>query len=144
MKFDDKFALLAGGVPTWFVVKDCADAMNHLKTLFSRFGDDHIPSNVSVLFKFRQKYRYMMNSANGISAHDAACLQVIFMWAMFVNTLPAACWTLFWVLKDKECLRACREEVERVFEPHLRSSNPAPADDLRADVMENMPWCRVC
>ena len=137
LKFDDKFALLAGGVPIWFAGKDCADGISHLKSLFSRFGHDDIPSNVSALFTFRQKY--MMNPANGISVHDAACLQVIFMWAMFANTLPAACWTLFWVLRDKECLRACREEVERVFEPHLRSSNPAPADDLRADVMENMP-----
>ena len=137
LRFDDKFALLAGGVPIWFAGKDCADGISHLKSLFARFGHGNIPSNVSEIFQFRQEH--MMNPANGMSVHDATCFQVIFMWAMFANTLPAACWTLFWVLRDAQCLRACREEVQRVFEPHLGSGSPALADSLRADVMQNMP-----
>ena len=105
---DDAFPALVGGAPV-------PKGARALKTLAARFRDSY-ETKASDFIKARTKiFRNQGEGPNNIETASQTSL----LWAVVANTMPAAFWTLFYLIQNKEYVETVRKETQSTKDPDL-------------------------
>ncbi|KAJ8277660.1 hypothetical protein GJAV_G00078220 [Gymnothorax javanicus] len=115
--FDKAFPLMAAGIPIKFFLK----AFRAREALAALFHHKHLKRN-SCLSALIEKRMQAFDKMGHIDELGKARTHVSMLWASQANTLPATFWSLYFLLRSPEALRAAQSEVERV----LKESNQEP------------------
>jgi cytochrome P450 len=110
--FDSQFSFLAGGAPA-VLFPSAIKALDGLCGIFptsSSYNSAEGPA--SELMRDRRTTFNKLEGEGSITRQQHFRLQATIIWAQLANTLPAAFWTLFWILKDSSALEAVRAELE--------------------------------
>lgn len=103
-KLDDNFGYLVMGVPTW-LLPGCRKAQRDLADAMLRFGPHH-----AEIIDDRFEHYDEFDLPRSLTTHYDSGL----MWAAQANTVPAAFWTLFYLLRDERAFAEVLEEVRGV------------------------------
>ena len=101
--YDRAFPLLVAGVPVR-LLRGVGAARDRLAAVF---GEDR--TNESELMQARTRYM-----RGRVSEHDRHRMQLSILWASQANTVPAAFWSLAFLLHDPEAKAAVIEEIRAV------------------------------
>ena len=105
IKYDSYFPLLLAGIPAK-MLPGCQQASDHLRGLFTT----PLSGKPSELLDFRHNFLL-----ENMPTEAALSFQHAFVWAVFANTIPAAFWSLFWILRDPGCQEEVLKEVRSAF-----------------------------
>ncbi|XP_068604547.1 cytochrome P450 7A1 [Brachionichthys hirsutus] len=134
-EFDKIFPALVAGLPI-HVFKSAYSAREKLaKTM----NPENLSrrENVSDLISMRIILNDSLSTFNDVSK---ARTHVALLWASQANTLPATFWSLFYMIRSPDAMKAASEEVQKVVEKvgvAVESSNPRLK--LTRDQLDNMP-----
>ncbi|XP_061152214.1 cytochrome P450 7A1 [Syngnathus typhle] len=134
-EFDKIFPALVAGLPI-HVFKSAYSARENLaKTMHAENLSKR--ENVSDLISMRMILNDSLSTFNDVSK---ARTHVALLWASQANTLPATFWSLFYMIRSPDAMKAAREEVQRVLESSGQTINPSdPTLNLKRDQLDNMP-----
>ncbi|XP_066576153.1 cytochrome P450 7A1 [Amia ocellicauda] len=134
-EFDKIFPALVAGLPI-HVFKSAHSARENLaKTLLHENLSKR--QNISDLISLRMFLNDTLSTFNDMSK---ARTHVALLWASQANTLPATFWTLFYLIRCPEAMKAASEEVKRTLE---KSGQKASLDGshifLKREQLDDMP-----
>lgn len=111
LMFDAQFSFLAGGAPAAFF-PSATRALNGICNIFptSRSYNSR-EGPASGLMRDRRDTFRKLQSEGVITQLQHHKLQATIIWAQLANTLPAAFWTIYHILKDSTALEAVRDEL---------------------------------
>ncbi|TWW73409.1 Cholesterol 7-alpha-monooxygenase [Takifugu flavidus] len=134
-EFDKIFPALVAGLPI-HVFKSAYSARENLaKTMHAEKLSKR--ENVSDLISMRMILNDSLSTFNDVSK---ARTHVALLWASQANTLPATFWSLFYMIRSPDAIKAAREEAQKVFETFGVKIDPHnPTLNLTRDVLDNMP-----
>uniref|UniRef100_A0A673CIZ8 Cytochrome P450, family 7, subfamily A, polypeptide 1 n=1 Tax=Sphaeramia orbicularis TaxID=375764 RepID=A0A673CIZ8_9TELE len=134
-EFDKIFPALVAGLPI-HVFKSAYSARENLaKTMHAEKLSKR--ENVSDLISMRILLNDSLSTFNDISK---ARTHVALLWASQANTLHATFWSLFYMIRSPDAMKAAREEVHKVLEESGLTIDPAdPSLNLTRDQLDNMP-----
>ncbi|XP_078599980.1 cytochrome P450 7B1-like [Branchiostoma floridae x Branchiostoma japonicum] len=107
-KYDKRFPEIISNVP-WWLMGHTKKRYEYLKSMVSPAGLGQ--RGVSDFIRMRQE---IYADANLTPDEITAC-NFATMWASLSNTVPAAFWTLFYLLKDPVAMAAVRAEVDQIL-----------------------------
>ncbi|XP_059915770.1 cytochrome P450 7A1 [Gadus macrocephalus] len=133
-EFDKIFPALVAGLPI-HVFKSAHSARENLaKTMHA----DNLSKreNVSDLISMRMILNDSLSTFNDISK---ARTHVALLWASQANTLPATFWSLFYLIRSPDAMKAAREEVQKVLQSTGQQAEPnGPRLTLTREELDNM------
>lgn len=134
-EFDKIFPALVAGLPI-HVFKSAYSARENLaKTMHAERLSKR--ENVSDLISMRMLLNDSLSTFNDISK---ARTHVALLWASQANTLPATFWSLFYMIRSPDAMKAAQEEVKRVLDAAGLTPDPKnPTLNLTRDQLDNMP-----
>lgn len=134
-EFDKIFPALVAGLPI-HVFKSAYSARENLaKTMHA----EHLSKreNVSDLISMRMILNDSLSTFNDISK---ARTHVALLWASQANTLPATFWSLFYMIRSPDAMKAAHEEVQKILGDSGKTVDPSdPSLKLTRDQLDNMP-----
>ncbi|KAG7221022.1 hypothetical protein INR49_031193 [Caranx melampygus] len=93
--------------------------------------------NVSDLISMRMILNDSLSTFNDVSK---ARTHVALLWASQANTLPATFWSLFYMIRSPDAMKAAREEVQEVLKSSCQTPDLSdPTLKLTRDQLDNMP-----
>ncbi|XP_039610485.1 cytochrome P450 7A1 [Polypterus senegalus] len=134
-EFDKIFPALVAGLPI-HVFKSAHSARENLaKVLLHENLSKR--QNVSDLISRRMFLNDTLSTFDDI---NKARTHVALLWASQANTLPAAFWSLFYLIRCKEGMKAAKEEVRKTLENSNQKANlDGNQISLTKDQLDNMP-----
>ncbi len=123
MTVDKHFVALAMGMPAW-LIPGCASARRTLARCVQHLG----PHNARLMTERRATF-----DEAGLSDQVRGHLDAAIMWAAQANTVSAAFWTLFYLLRDPRARAEVLEEV-RAIAGDARPSSPGERLFRHADL----------
>ncbi|XP_063076159.1 cytochrome P450 7A1 [Engraulis encrasicolus] len=134
-EFDKIFPALVAGLPI-HVFKSAYSARENLaKTMLAENLSKR--ENLSDLISLRMLLNDTLSTFNDISK---ARTHVALLWASQANTLPATFWTLLYMIRSPEAMRAASEEVKRILESSNQKADPTnPQLMMTREQLDNMP-----
>lgn len=121
-EFDKKFPFLVGGAPLWAF----PDASKGLDAMTKLFEDPSVHLETACSFII-ERYHYVSDK---LSNKDYSALTSSLIWAAVGNTMPTCYWCLYFLMADKEAMRAIVSEVDAVAADSTNStfdkSSPLP------------------
>ncbi|XP_072110789.1 cytochrome P450 7A1-like [Mobula birostris] len=108
--FDASFPALAGGIPVLFL-KAAKESRSALAQMF-------VPKilnqndNLSLLIKERIN---LLDRSPILDDLDKAKTHVTMLWASLANTIPASFWSIYYILRYPEALKAVRNEIDNLL-----------------------------
>ncbi|XP_077472133.1 cytochrome P450 7A1 [Stigmatopora argus] len=134
-EFDKIFPALVAGLPI-HVFKSAYSARENLaKTMHAEKLSRR--ENVSDLISMRMILNDSLSTFNDLSK---ARTHVALLWASQANTLPATFWSLFYLIRSPDAMKAAREEVQRVLATTGQTVNPSdPTLSVKREQLDNMP-----
>ncbi|CAG11640.1 unnamed protein product, partial [Tetraodon nigroviridis] len=134
-EFDKIFPALVAGLPIHVFKSAYCARENLAKTMHAEKLSKR--ENVSDLISMRMILNDSLSTFNDVSK---ARTHVALLWASQANTLPATFWSLFYMIRSPDAMKAAREEVQKVFETFgLKIDPDNPTLNLTRDVLDNMP-----
>ncbi|XP_048868282.1 cytochrome P450 7A1 [Brienomyrus brachyistius] len=134
-EFDKIFPALVAGLPIHVFKSGHSARENLARTLLHENLSRR--KGMSDLISLRMLLNDTLSTFTDISK---ARTHVALLWASQANTLPAAFWTLFYMIRSPEAMRAAKEEVERTLERSGQCARPGgPQLTLTRDELDNMP-----
>eukprot|EP01087_Luapelamoeba_hula_P010277 TRINITY_DN271_c0_g1_i1.p1 TRINITY_DN271_c0_g1~~TRINITY_DN271_c0_g1_i1.p1 ORF type:complete len:515 (-),score=105.69 TRINITY_DN271_c0_g1_i1:82-1626(-) len=121
--FDKYFALPLAGVPQIFLsawVKASDGLFRAVATIKER-------ARVSNFMKARENRFDEMN----MNFHDRGANQSAMVWASQANSIPAAFWSLAYLLKDEEAKKVVMEEIKQVLGDYKPGQAPVSRDQFK-------------
>ena len=116
--FDLQFPLMAAGLPR-AIVKEGEDALHRLART------DVLGDNASHWIRDRQPF------LSELTDEDRGLARVPVLWAIHANTIPATFWSLYYLLRHLEGLRAVRREFDGLPAEAQRELDADTLDELR-------------
>ncbi|XP_006860142.1 PREDICTED: 25-hydroxycholesterol 7-alpha-hydroxylase-like [Chrysochloris asiatica] len=111
IKFDEKFAYLASGIPIEFL----GNAKSMQKKIINRFTQENLAKmqGWSKVIQMRQDTleKYYEPDDLEIGAHHFALL-----WASVANTIPTMFWAMYYLLRHPEAMAAVRDEIDHLLQ----------------------------
>ncbi|XP_028328563.1 cytochrome P450 7A1 [Gouania willdenowi] len=134
-EFDKIFPALVAGLPI-HVFKSAYSARENLaKTMNAENLSRR--ENVSDLISMRMLLNDSLSTFNDVSK---ARTHVALLWASQANTLPATFWSLFYMIRSPDALKAAREEVQSILTASGLTVDPSvPSLSLSRNQLDNMP-----
>ncbi|KAK5859351.1 hypothetical protein PBY51_020914 [Eleginops maclovinus] len=134
-EFDKIFPALVAGLPI-HVFKSAHSARENLaKTMHAENLSKR--ENVSDLISMRMILNDSLSTFNDVSKSRT---HVALLWASQANTLPATFWSLFYLIRSPDAMKAACEEVQRILEDSDLKVDPSnPTLNLNRDQLDNMP-----
>ncbi|KAG8014395.1 Cholesterol 7-alpha-monooxygenase [Nibea albiflora] len=134
-EFDKIFPALVAGLPI-HVFKSAYSARENLaKTMHAEKLSKR--ENVSDLISMRMILNDSLSTFNDLSK---ARTHVALLWASQANTLPATFWSLFYMIRSPDAMKAACEEVHKVLEDSGLTADPNdPTLKLTREQLDNMP-----
>ncbi|KAM9720045.1 cytochrome P450 7A1 [Menidia menidia] len=134
-EFDKIFPALVAGLPI-HVFKSAYSARENLaKTMHAEKLSKR--QNMSDLISMRMILNDSLSTFNDVSK---ARTHVALLWASQANTLPATFWSLFYMIRSPDALKAANKEVQKVLEDSGQTVDPSdPTLNLSRDQLDNMP-----
>ncbi|KAJ8413319.1 hypothetical protein AAFF_G00093150 [Aldrovandia affinis] len=132
--FDKAFPEMAAGLPIRF----CMRAFRAREALAELFYHKYLKRNqkLSALIERRM---HVFDQMEQMDELGKARTHVSILWASQANTLPAAFWSLYYMLRSPEALKAAQDEVDRVVkESDLKAVNPGTPLILSKDKLDGM------
>ncbi|KAM9789281.1 cytochrome P450 7A1 [Neosynchiropus ocellatus] len=132
-EFDKIFPALVAGLPI-HVFKSAYSARENLaKTM----NPENLSKrqNVSDLISMRIILNDSLSTFNDLSK---ARTHVALLWASQANTLPATFWTLLYMIRSPDAMKAAKEEVKKVLDG-VRVDPNGPKLSLSRDQLDDMP-----
>ncbi|XP_030630211.1 cytochrome P450 7A1 [Chanos chanos] len=134
-EFDKIFPALVAGLPIHVFKSGHSARENLAKTMLHENLSKR--ANISDLISLRMLLNDTLSSFNDLSK---ARTHVALLWASQANTLPATFWTLFYMIRSPEAMKAASEEVRRTFESSDQKPDPMdPHLVLTREQLDNMP-----
>ena len=109
--FDAAFPLFVGGAPTFLLSKAKA-ARLRLNSFLGSLGPH--PREAAIIGARRDLFA----ASPAYRPYDVGATQTGMLWASVANTVPAAFWTVAYLLCDEGAMGRVREEVDRVVPYH--------------------------
>ncbi|XP_047223372.1 cytochrome P450 7A1 [Girardinichthys multiradiatus] len=134
-EFDKIFPALVAGLPI-HVFKSAYSARENLaKTMHAEnLSKRH---NMSDLISMRMILNDSLSTFNDVSK---ARTHVALLWASQANTLPATFWSLFYMIRSPDAMKAAQKEVQNVLKDLSLIVDPnEPMLNLTRDQLDNMP-----
>ncbi|KAJ8268633.1 hypothetical protein COCON_G00138050 [Conger conger] len=134
-EFDKIFPALVAGLPI-HVFKSAHSAREKLaKNMTAEELSKR--KNMSDLISLRM---VLNDTLSTFDDRSKAHTHVALLWASQANTLPATFWTLFYLIRSPDALRAATEEVEKVLESTGQRPDPkGPHLTLTREQLDNLP-----
>uniref|UniRef100_A0A8D0GJK3 Cholesterol 7-alpha-monooxygenase n=1 Tax=Sphenodon punctatus TaxID=8508 RepID=A0A8D0GJK3_SPHPU len=134
-EFDKIFPALVAGLPI-NVFKSAHSAREKLtKALLHKNLQKR--DNISELVTLRM---FLNDTLSTFDDNEKAKTHVAVLWASQANTIPATFWSLFYLIKNPEAMKAAREEVQKTIE---NAGEKISLDDkpisLHRKQLDNMP-----
>ncbi|XP_078695283.1 cytochrome P450 7A1-like [Branchiostoma floridae x Branchiostoma belcheri] len=107
-KYDKRFPEIISNVP-WWLLGHTRKRYEYLKSMVT--PAELCQRGVSEFIRLRQE----IYTDGNLSADEKAALNFGTMWASLSNTVPAAFWTLYHLLKDPVAMDAVRAEVNQLL-----------------------------
>ncbi|XP_019627826.1 PREDICTED: cholesterol 7-alpha-monooxygenase-like [Branchiostoma belcheri] len=107
-KYDKRFPEIISNVP-WWLMGQTRKRYEYLKSMVS--PAELSQRGLSDFMRMRQE----IYTDGELSADEKAAFNFATMWASLSNTLPAAFWTLYHLLKDPVAMAAVRAEVDQLL-----------------------------
>ncbi|XP_024247572.1 cytochrome P450 7A1-like [Oncorhynchus tshawytscha] len=134
-EFDKIFPALVAGLPI-HVFKSAHSARENLaKTMLAENLSKR--QNISDLISLRMLLNDTLSTFNDLSK---ARTHVALLWASQANTLPATFWSLLYMIRSPEAMKAANEEVKKILESSgQRVDHSKPQLTLSREDLDNMP-----
>lgn len=134
-EFDKIFPALVAGLPI-HVFKSAYSARENLaKTMHAEKLSKR--ENISDLISMRMILNDSLSTFNDVSKSRT---HVALLWASQANTLPATFWSLFYLIRSPDAMRAAREEIQKIFSgPQGLEVNENESVTLSREQLDNMP-----
>ena len=116
--FDVQFPLMAAGLPR-AIVKDGEAALHRLA------NTDLLGESASDWIRDRQPF------LAALDAEDRGLARVPVLWAIHANTIPATFWSMYYLLRHPEGLKAVRRELDALPDPARESLDAETLGELR-------------
>ena len=123
-QFDAAFPLFVGGVPS-FLLSTARAARSRLNAFL---GSLSAQPHEAGLMKAR---RELFTAASTYRQYDIGATQTGMLWASVANTVPAAFWTIAYLLCEEGAMRRVKEEVDRVVPYHPLSKEGGEEGGVR-------------
>ncbi|XP_066271400.1 cytochrome P450 7A1-like [Branchiostoma lanceolatum] len=107
-KYDKNFPLIISNVP-WLLLGQTKKRYEYLKSMVA--PAELCQRDVCDFTRMRQE----IYADGNLSPDETAACNFTTMWASLSNTVPAAFWTLYHLLKDPDAMDAVRAEVDQVL-----------------------------
>lgn len=131
-EFDQKFPLLAGGMPD-MVVKDSLAALEKLSQGVAACSSYSENGGNSDLMRARWEFFRRMEGEGAMNLTTHSRAQVIMIWAMVANTMPAAFWTLFYLLENESVLESVMVELRDAAQALGNASSSSRPSRIQAE-----------
>ncbi|KAM3604187.1 uncharacterized protein V6R79_007519 [Siganus canaliculatus] len=134
-EFDKIFPALVAGLPI-HVFKSAYSARENLaRTMHAEKLSKR--ENVSDLISMRMILNDSLSTFNDVSK---ARTHVALLWASQANTLPATFWSLFYLIRSPDAMKAACAEVQKILKDAGLTVDPSnPQLSLTRDQLDNMP-----
>ncbi|KAM3929278.1 cytochrome P450 7A1 [Leptodactylus fuscus] len=133
-EFDKIFPALVAGLPIR-VFKSAHSARENLaKELFQ--GKLRNRNNLSDIVSLRM---YLNDTLSSLNEPEKAKTHVALLWASQANTLPATFWSVYYLIRCPEALKAATEEVNQVLEKTSQTVSLAKYISLNRHLLDDMP-----
>eukprot|EP00472_Partenskyella_glossopodia_P007063 CAMPEP_0197520712 /NCGR_PEP_ID=MMETSP1318-20131121/6044_1 /TAXON_ID=552666 /ORGANISM="Partenskyella glossopodia, Strain RCC365" /LENGTH=366 /DNA_ID=CAMNT_0043072409 /DNA_START=401 /DNA_END=1501 /DNA_ORIENTATION=+ len=110
--FDEKFPLLAAGIPSW-LFKEQVKACTNLKNVFT--NQIERKNTQSEIVKSREDIFTKAVQDKSIIPDCKLRQQAALVWALQANTVPAAFWSAHNILRDENVSEIMKNELKRVI-----------------------------
>uniref|UniRef100_A0A8C3Z3L2 Cholesterol 7-alpha-monooxygenase n=1 Tax=Denticeps clupeoides TaxID=299321 RepID=A0A8C3Z3L2_9TELE len=133
-EFDKIFPALVAGLPIHVFKSGHSARENLTKSMLHENLSKR--ENMSDLISLRMLLNDTLSTFNDTSK---ARTHVALLWASQANTLPATFWTLFYMIRSPDAIRAAREEVQAILESSNQKADPKkPCLILTREQLDNM------
>uniref|UniRef100_A0A3P9KYK9 Cholesterol 7-alpha-monooxygenase n=1 Tax=Oryzias latipes TaxID=8090 RepID=A0A3P9KYK9_ORYLA len=134
-EFDKIFPALVAGLPI-HVFKSAYSARENLaKTMYAENLSKR--QNMSDLISMRMILNDSLSTFNDVSK---ARTHVALLWASQANTLPATFWSLFYMIRSPDAMKAAQQEVQKVLEESGSTTNLRDSTlNLTRDQLDKLP-----
>ncbi|KAJ8373002.1 hypothetical protein AAFF_G00272390 [Aldrovandia affinis] len=134
-EFDKIFPALVAGLPIHVFKSGHSARENLAKTMTAEKLSKR--TNMSDLISLRMVLNDTLSTFDDLSK---ARTHVALLWASQANTLPATFWTLFYLIRSTEALKAAADEVKNVLESSGQRPDPkGPHLTLSREQLDNFP-----
>ncbi|XP_038127996.1 cytochrome P450 7A1 [Cyprinodon tularosa] len=134
-EFDKIFPALVAGLPIHVFQSAYSARENLAKTMHAEnLSKRH---NMSDLISMRMILNDSLSTFNDVSK---ARTHVALLWASQANTLPATFWSLFYMIRSPDAMKAAQKEVQEVLRDcGLKVDHDEPMLNLTREQLDNMP-----
>jgi cytochrome P450 len=80
------------------------------------------------------------NNSDWFTDRDLGSCQTMIFWASFANTIPAICWSLFYILQDAKAAEKIREEIDKNL-PYFSLDNSSDGSQIEEWTPEQLNAC---
>lgn len=134
-EFDKIFPALVAGLPIHVFMSAYSARENLAKTMHAEKLSKR--ENISDLISMRMILNDSLSTFNDVSK---ARTHVALLWASQANTLPATFWSLFYMIRSPDAMRAAREEIQKIFSgPEGLEVLKKESVTLSREQLDNMP-----
>ncbi|XP_036375178.1 cytochrome P450 7A1-like [Megalops cyprinoides] len=134
-EFDKIFPALVAGLPIHVFKSGHSARENLAKTMTAEKLSKR--KDMSDLISLRMLLNDTLSTFNDLSK---ARTHVALLWASQANTLPATFWTLFYMIRSPEALKAATEEVRKLLESSGQKPDPhGPHLTITREQLDNLP-----
>ncbi|XP_067887980.1 cytochrome P450 7A1-like isoform X2 [Heterodontus francisci] len=117
--FDNLFPVLAGGFPLFFFKAAKQSRMALVQALLHKNLRQN--DNKSLLIEERMK---LLDRSPALDELSKGKTHVAMLWASQANTIPAAFWSVYYLVRFPAAMKAVKNEIENM----LRATNQKPGD----------------
>ncbi|KAJ7338854.1 hypothetical protein JRQ81_012756 [Phrynocephalus forsythii] len=110
-EFDQIFPALVAGIPIYLFRRAHRARENLIEALLQENLKRR--ENISELISLRM---FLNDTLSTFDDKEKAKTHLAILWASQANTIPATFWTLFYLIKNPEAMKAATEEIQRVLE----------------------------
>ncbi|KAJ8336496.1 hypothetical protein SKAU_G00377160 [Synaphobranchus kaupii] len=134
-EFDKIFPALVAGLPIHVFMSGHSAREKLAKTMMAEELSKR--ENMSDLISLRMVLNDTLSTFNDLGK---ARTHVALLWASQANTLPATFWTLFYIIRSPEAMKAATKEVENILESSGQRPDPhGPHLTLTREQLDNLP-----
>lgn len=134
-EFDKIFPALVAGLPIHVFQSGYSARENLARTMLAENLSKR--ENLSDLISMRILLNDALSTFNDLSK---ARTHVALLWASQANTLPATFWSLLYMIRSPDAMKAASEEVQKVLDSSGQKPNPnKPTLCLSREELDNMP-----
>ncbi|XP_061587486.1 cytochrome P450 7A1 [Cololabis saira] len=134
-EFDKIFPALVAGLPIHVFQSAYSARENLARTMHADVLSKR--TNMSDLISMRMILNDSLSTFNDLSK---ARTHVALLWASQANTLPATFWSLFYMIRSPDAMKAASHEVQKVLQDSGLTVDPSePNLNLSREQLDNMP-----